>query len=135
MTIINPTFSGLNFKRAKEIFKVSDKGPEYFALSLAEEVGEVCGALKKLQRGFNPREESKQRAKYEKYMFENSEAGDCLTPEEFWLARAKSNVAKELADVLIYLDLMASHSGIDLDEAVVSKFNSVSEEMKTDIKL
>lgn len=35
----------------------------------------------------------------------------------------------ELADTLIYADLLASYYGIDLGAAIVSKFNRVSEEL------
>lgn len=37
------------------------------------------------------------------------------------------DVADEMADVAIYLDLLATRHGIDLGAAVVSKFNRTSE--------
>jgi len=42
---------------------------------------------------------------------------------------------KELADVLIYLDLLAFQLGIDLGEAIVEKFNEVSDRVGCDVKL
>jgi NTP pyrophosphatase (non-canonical NTP hydrolase) len=36
-------------------------------------------------------------------------------------------LAEELADVYLYLDLLAGHYGIDLPSAIVSKFNAVSQ--------
>jgi NTP pyrophosphatase (non-canonical NTP hydrolase) len=42
---------------------------------------------------------------------------------------------KELADVLIYLDLLAFNLGIDLTLAVRSKFNEVSERVGSDVRL
>jgi len=39
---------------------------------------------------------------------------------------SKEQIADELADVLIYLDLLAEVLGVDLGEAVVKKFNEVS---------
>jgi len=36
-------------------------------------------------------------------------------------------LAEEIADVYLYLDLLASKAGIDLPEAIVAKFNVVSE--------
>jgi len=42
---------------------------------------------------------------------------------------------KELADVVCYADLLASHYGIDLGEAVRSKFNEVSDRVNSPIKL
>jgi NTP pyrophosphatase (non-canonical NTP hydrolase) len=35
-------------------------------------------------------------------------------------------LADELADVFLYLDLLAWHYGIDLPRSIVSKFNRVS---------
>jgi hypothetical protein len=47
-------------------------------------------------------------------------------------ARAKqvALLAEECADTLIYLDLLAASEGIDLEAAVIKKFNSVSEQFK-----
>lgn len=39
----------------------------------------------------------------------------------------RGQLADEIADTLIYLDLLAAHQGIDLAAAVVSKFDAVSE--------
>lgn len=39
---------------------------------------------------------------------------------------AKDALAKELADVVIYADLLAKAAGINLGEAVIDKFNEVS---------
>jgi hypothetical protein len=36
------------------------------------------------------------------------------------------DVADELADVQIYLDLLAANLGVDLEHATISKFNEVS---------
>lgn len=38
-----------------------------------------------------------------------------------------SKLADEIADTFLYLDLLAEHYGIDIDTAVVKKFNEVSE--------
>jgi NTP pyrophosphatase (non-canonical NTP hydrolase) len=38
----------------------------------------------------------------------------------------RAKLKKELADVLIYCDLVASHEGIDLAQAVIEVFNQVS---------
>jgi len=45
--------------------------------------------------------------------------------EERDILRAK--LKKELADVLIYCDLVAANEGIDLAEAVIEVFNQISE--------
>ena len=41
----------------------------------------------------------------------------------------------ELADLIIYADLLAARAGIDLSEAVVRKFNRVSDERGSTYKL
>lgn len=46
-----------------------------------------------------------------------------------------SQIAKELADVVIYADLIAMKLGIDLGEAVRAKFNEVSDRVGSDVKL
>lgn len=45
-----------------------------------------------------------------------------------------SDVAKEAADVVIYLDLLAQRLGFDLSEAIRAKFDEVSDRVKSDIK-
>src|ERR1019366_6901539 len=57
------------------------------------------------------------------------ERGD-LTPEE-----AKPLLADELADVVIYLDILASQLGIDLGPAVMAKWNRTSEKVGAPIYL
>jgi NTP pyrophosphatase (non-canonical NTP hydrolase) len=46
---------------------------------------------------------------------------------------AKIELGKELADVMIYLDLLAYRLGIDLGQAVNDKFNEVSNRVGADI--
>jgi NTP pyrophosphatase (non-canonical NTP hydrolase) len=38
-----------------------------------------------------------------------------------------SDLADEIADTIIYLDLLAAREGIDLEEAIANKFNAVSD--------
>ena len=47
----------------------------------------------------------------------------------------KEDLAKELADTLVYLDLTAASLGIDLGQAVIDKFNEVSDRWNSPIKL
>lgn len=47
----------------------------------------------------------------------------------------KSKIAKEIADILIYLDLLAYQLRLDLGEIVAQKFNEVSERIGVDIQL
>ena len=52
---------------------------------------------------------------------------DGLTGNTIHGSELKAALANEIADTLIYLDLLAARGGIDLAAAVVSKFNAVSE--------
>lgn len=61
------------------------------------ELGEAANILKKVRRG------------------------------DFSLAEEKESLAKEFADVQIYLDILAFQAGIDLGAATVQKFNEVSD--------
>lgn len=50
-------------------------------------------------------------------------------------ATFKMKAAKELADVMIYLDILAMQLGIDLGQATQDKFNEVSERVGCGIRL
>ncbi len=71
-------------------------GAEFKALELAGEVGEACNVVKKISR--------------EKLGL----IGSRVTAED---------LAEELADVVICVDLLAAYFGIDLAAAVEDKFN------------
>lgn len=49
------------------------------------------------------------------------------------LEEARPELAKELADVICYMDLLAHRAGVDLGEAVRSKFNEISDRVKAPI--
>jgi NTP pyrophosphatase (non-canonical NTP hydrolase) len=72
----------------------------YRGNELAGEVGEACNVIKKLER--------------ERIGIRGSRATTDM-------------LAEELADVMICVDLIAMHAGIDLDAAVRHKFNGTSE--------
>lgn len=44
-------------------------------------------------------------------------------------------VSDELADVVIYIDLLSARLGIDLEQAIVKKFNEVSDKIGNECKL
>ena len=44
------------------------------------------------------------------------------------------DVAKEMADVVTYIDLLASKMGVDLGSAVVQKFNEVSRRVGSSVR-
>jgi len=76
--------------------------PMFFSNALAGEVGEVCNIVKKHERtrlGLK---------------------GKTATIEQ---------LADEIADVIIYAEILAATCNIDLGEAVKSKFNKTSEEL------
>jgi len=51
------------------------------------------------------------------------------------LEEARPEIAKELADVQIYLDILAKQCGVDLGKATIEKFNEVSERVGTNIRI
>ena len=74
--------------------------PSYRGNELAGEVGEACNVIKKLER------------------------------ERLGLRGTRSNrsaLAEELADIVICVDLICMKYGINLDFAVIQKFNATSE--------
>lgn len=120
-------FHELNMKRCIEHFKINPE-PFYFTTAMAEELGEICGAIKKLHRGFNEREKAKiiaQLTKEEHQMmfFDDTDL------KAIWRDRKESALKKEVADLFIYLSLFATHLGIDINTATIKKFNEVSKEM------
>jgi NTP pyrophosphatase (non-canonical NTP hydrolase) len=80
-----------------------------WAVAMAGEAGEVCNAVKKLNR-------------IETDCASRNEAGRHFESAE----QAVAAIAAELADTLLYLDLLAARLGIDLAAAVVEKFNATS---------
>jgi len=47
----------------------------------------------------------------------------------------RENLAEEIADVVIYADLLAARCGINLGQAVCKKFNKVSKKKGSSIRL
>lgn len=78
----------------------SDWSPNDWMVAVVGEVGEAANLLKKMKRGD----------------FDTKDALDA----------ARAELEKELADIVIYLDLLAFQLGVELDSAVVQKFNEVS---------
>jgi len=69
------------------------------------ELGEAANLIKKIERG------------------------------DYSLNEARRDLGRELADVVTYLDILASVAGIDLGEATRLKFNEVSERVKSGVRL
>ena len=87
-----------NERRCEESFyPVGSRSPNDWATAIAEECGEVARIAKRIRDGK-------------------------ITEEE-----ARVDMAYELADVVMYVDLLAARLGINLADAVAEKFNIVSE--------
>lgn len=73
----------------------------------------------------------------------NAMAGECgetcnvvkKIDRDGWSSELQLALAKELADVVTYADLLAARFGIDLGKAVTEKFNEVSERQGSAIRL
>jgi len=109
------TKMGLNFDEFRKanvlrcedaFFELDHWSPQEWSNALAGEVGEACNITKKMLRGDH-------------------------TSDGSW----HEALAKELADVVTYADLLAARCGIDLGEAVRDKFNEVSRRRNSSIFL
>ena len=74
----------------------------YYGNAAAGEMGEACNIIKKLER--------------ERLGLDGSRA-------------TIEHLAEELGDVIVYVSLIAIKAGIDLDKAVVEKFNATSRKL------
>ena len=83
----------------------SDWSPAQWLQAVVGELGEYANLRKKVERG--------------DYSFEE----------------AKPLLADELADVVIYLDILSAQLGIDLGTAVMDKWNRTSERVGCNIRL
>jgi NTP pyrophosphatase (non-canonical NTP hydrolase) len=134
--INNRVFSEINWARC-----ISEKGfndpspdPVYLALCICEEAGEVAGAVKKLKRGFNKREQAKaKRAFIKECGPENAPLEDEIDLDQlkyWWEKKVRAKIGKEIADLFTYMDLFATRQNIDIPVVVVNKFNEVNQEME-----
>jgi NTP pyrophosphatase (non-canonical NTP hydrolase) len=100
-----PLFKNRHGKKAHSKDDGSDWPLDAWSNALAGEVGEAANIIKKMRRG------------------------------DLDAMNDKSLLADELADVAIYLDLLAFRADINLAEAVRKKFNRKSDEVGCDVKL
>ena len=99
-----------NAARAK-IWKYTGTDADTFmATELAEEVGEVLGAVKKLHRS--------------RYGI----VGNKKTEQEL-----SQNLSEEIGDVMVCLDRLSNLFGIDIEQVTREKFNAKSKEVGIDI--
>ena len=83
----------------------SDWSPAQWLQAVVGELGEYANLRKKVERG------------------------------DYTIDEAKPLLADELADVVIYLDILSAQLGIDLGAAVMDKWNRTSERVGCDIRL
>lgn len=98
-----PQFKNKHGQPAHSEADGSDWSPAQWLQAIVGELGEYANIRKKFERGD-------------------------LSINEF-----NAHARNELADVMVYLDILAFRLGIDLGEAVVSKFNEVSKRVGSDI--
>lgn len=132
-----------NVSRCEASFHELDAwSPTDWACALGGEVGEALNMVKKLRR------QSDADAPYNKTIARGhsmsdapcSTCGDldgCHLPARLRdeAAALNENIGKELADVVIYADLLAARLGISLGDAVRKKFNEVSERVGSDVRI
>lgn len=94
-----PLFKRKDGKPAHMKVDGSDWSPASWLQAVIGELGEYANLRKKVERG------------------------------DFTLGRVKQKLASELADVVIYLDLLAYQLGIDLGDAVMTTWNKKAEEL------
>lgn len=96
-----------NIKRCEESFHgLYAWTPTDWACAMAGEMGEACNIIKKMRR-----------------LVEEGCPWDIVLRDRTEVHKA----ADELADVVIYADLLAARMGTTLKEAIIRKFNEVSE--------
>lgn len=102
-----------NIARCNDVYEgLNQWSPTDWACAMAGECGEACNKVKKLRR---------------------LEGGDTHTFEtEIELIK---QIGEEIADTIIYADLLAARLGIDLEKAIKDKFNKVSKERGSKIYL
>jgi NTP pyrophosphatase (non-canonical NTP hydrolase) len=107
----------INSRRSSQFHSGDEWTPMDWGCALAGEVGEACNFIKKLRR----------LGKVDNALLRdepNKKQKDFI-----------KEIGKELADVILYADLLADCLGIDLGKAVIEKFNEISDRRGCDIKL
>ncbi len=130
------TRAGLNFDelRAANVARcgkiwppTNEWTPTDWACAMAGEAGEACNEVKKLRRIAATPEQA--------LIGDGHGADDRQWAADTSYRQGVNRVAMELADLIIYADLLAERMGIDLAAAVVAKFNKVSAENGCDVTL
>lgn len=100
--------------------EITDWSPTDWACAMAGECGEACNLIKKLRRqGEFPTD-------LDKINIHELSAEQAVLVEQ---------IGHELADVVIYADLLAQRLGIDLGAVTIEKFNIVSDRVRSEVRL
>lgn len=100
-----PTFKNAKGERSHSEADGSDWSLNDWMTAVIGEAGEAANLLKKVRRG------------------------------DMTLDEARPELAKEFADVLTYLDILAFRCGVDLGAATVAKFNEISLRVGSPVRL
>ncbi len=100
-----PQFKNKNGERAHSKDDGSDWALSAWCNAVCGELGEAANLIKKIERG------------------------------DYTLEEKREELAREFADVVTYLDILASRAGVDLGEATALKFNEVSERVGSTVRL
>jgi NTP pyrophosphatase (non-canonical NTP hydrolase) len=104
-----------NLRRCEAAFhKLMEWTPTDWACAMAGEAGEACNLIKKLRR---------------------LDGADKALDSPKLRAAIVRKAGEELADVVIYVDLLAARLGLDLGSEVRKKFNKVSKKRGVQIFL
>ena len=107
--------SAMSVRRAKKDFGTTEKWSlSDWAVAAAGEMGEACNVVKKLNRIRDGLKGNKE-----------TDSQEVLTKE----------LGYEIADTILYLVLLADAADIDIEEAIIEKFNKVSDRIGSSIKL
>ena len=122
-------FSEANLQRCNESFRpIQEWSPNDWATAMAGECGEACNVAKKMRRLFEKPEVAQYYRMIKPLKYSHKEE---ISQYEY----LRGELARELADVITYVDLFATRMGINLEDALISKFNEVSDRVYSTIKL
>jgi NTP pyrophosphatase (non-canonical NTP hydrolase) len=113
MSLTFKKLNEINTNRCETSFhKIDEWSPTDWGCSAAGEMGEACNKITKLRRQSMP--------------------GYPLTSDQIDI---KIDIGYEIADVVIYLDLLCSRLGLKLEDLVKEKFNITSNNIGSNFKL
>jgi NTP pyrophosphatase (non-canonical NTP hydrolase) len=99
----------MNLSRCEQWHGIKSWSIMEWACAMAGEAGELCNVAKKIHR------------------IETGIAMRASETEPGAIKLQLADLAEEAADIFIYLDLVCASRGIDLEAAIIEKFNEVSE--------